>query len=190
MRKVLMFFLASVLLSSAAAAQYDIGYIAFYADVSRTTNCISSADIPDPPANVVNGYIYCLPGPLGQRCAEFQVNFPANTELITIINGPDINLTMGDIDTGIAVSVSRCLRNWTMLMQLVFYVNDSNLSALSFAPSSVSGLLVFCNCETGYPPEPIRVLNELILNVDPDDPACVFGTKELSWGAIKNIYKD
>lgn len=191
MKKVLMFFLVSVMLSGAAAAQYDMGYLAFFADASRTSNCVAESSIPPPPGNIVQCYIFCLPSVREQICAEFQVNMPANTALITTINGPDVSLTLGDMQTGISVSLAACINDWAWIMQVIMYVNDNSQTALTFAPSSVSGKLVFCQCEDwGYPEEPIRVLNSLLLNIDPGDPACVFGTREASWGAIKSMYKE
>jgi hypothetical protein len=152
MRKLLLLLLlASILLPGAATAQYDVGYVAFYADMGRSTNCISSESIPSPPANVVNVYIYGAAGALGLHCAEFQVNFPANTSIITILNGPDVNLTFGDLETGIAISTASCNNDWTLLLQVIMYVTDENQTALSFAPSGVSGFLVICNCQSGYP---------------------------------------
>lgn len=190
MKKVLMFFLASVLLSGAAAAQYDMGYMAFFTDASRTTNCVAESSIPPPPGNIVQCYIFCLPSVRGQMGAEFQVNLPANTALITTLDSPNVALSMGDLQTGISLAVGVCQTDWNWIMQVIMYVNDNSQTALSFAPHSGTGFLVFPNCEINFPTEDIRVLNQLLLNIDPGDPACVFGTSEASWGAIKSMYKE
>ena len=190
MRKVLMLVLASILLSSVAAAQPDTGYLAFFNDLSRTTNCISDENIPPPPGNVATLYVFCLPSINGQRGATFRIVFPAEVAPITTVLNPDISLALGDVVTGISLAINSCKRDWNWVIQVPMWVTGTDRLTLSFAEHSTSFELGFPNCETGFPLEDVILLNEMYLNVAADDPSCVFGTAELSWGAIKNIYKD
>jgi hypothetical protein len=189
MRKVLLIFLAAVLLASGVCAQ-EWPSLAFYADAGRTTNCIPTSAIPPAPGNVTQYYVFCKPSVRGMRGAEFKVNLPADVTLITVQNSPNISLSLGNVQTGIALSVSSCLTDWNWVVILVMFVNSTDQLTATFAPSDVSGLMVFPNCETGYPTEDAVALNNMYINVDPSSPLCVFGTGEKSWGAIKNIYRN
>jgi len=175
---------AALLLLAAGAANAQ--YIGLYADGDHTTWCASGVGFYP-----VDMWVWNLPGPLGQICAEFMVSYPPNVITSTITwNDPIISVTLGDLSSGLSVCYISCYWDWNWTAHQLLYVTDPTPTYCEIVPHPEVGVYQFANCEPGYPTEPTTKLTNLFLNYGPGDPECE-GTavEETSWGAIKSLYK-
>jgi hypothetical protein len=171
----------ALLLLSGAAFAGPTGYMGLYADADHTV-----CEVINPggfyPFEL---WIWCLPSDLGQICAEFMICYPPNVITSTVtFNTPIISVTLGDLSTGLSVCYVNCLWDWNWPAHQLIYLTDTTPAFIEICPHPDVGVYQFANCEPGYPTEPILILNHLALN-----QSCVIGTENVSWGAIKSLYK-
>jgi hypothetical protein len=136
-------------------------------------------------------WIWCLPGDLGQICAEFAIAYPANTIQSTVTTNPDVSVTLGDLPNGMSACKAGCVpAGWNWYFHQLVYVTDPTQTYIEIIPNPDVGVYQFANCEPGYPTEPCTKLTNLYLNYGPDAPECIeMATETKSWGAIKSLYR-
>lgn len=190
MKKLLMCFVGLLFLSGAVAAQ------------SPTIGLFGDQDVP--PAEPYNSHcmtgigmwifemwIWCLPSPDGQMCAEFAISYPANTIQSTVTpNAAIVSVTLGDLVNGMAVCYLTCQTTWNWCFHQQIYVTTTDATTIDIVGSPDNGgYLLFADCTPGYPLSDAVNLCGMQLNVDPGDPGCATGNAEASWGAIKSLFK-
>ena len=182
MKKVTLLVIALLLVSGAANAQG--GFIGLYTGEDHSYWCANGAGFYP-----VEMWILCLPGPLGQICAEFMICGPINTIPSTVTwNVPLISVALGDLDIGLSVCYNFCQYDWHWIAHRLYYVTDPTMTMLQICPHPDTGVYSFANCEPGYPMELCTVLTNLYLNYGPEEPECQgTGTQDASWGAIKSM---
>jgi hypothetical protein len=180
--------LVLVLLFAAGSVSAQEGYIGLFADDTHSSWCATGVGFWP-----VEVWVMCLPGALGQICAEFMVCNPANVITSTITwNTPLISVTLGDPDTGLSVCYVECQLNvWHWVYHRLYYVTDPTQTYIYICPHPDVGTIQFANCTPGYPTEPcIRYTNFYLNSAPPDDEECtVTATETASWGAIKSMYR-
>ena len=183
MKKVTL--LAIALLVIAGAANAQTGFIGLYTDETHSYWCAEGVGFYP-----VNMWVMCLPGPLGQICAEFMICYPPIViQSTTTWNTALISVSLGDLASGLSVCYIVCQYDWNWIAHQLLYVTDSATKAMAvICPHPDVGVYQFSNCEPGYPLEPCTVLTNLYLNYAPTEPECQgTGTQDASWGAIKSM---
>lgn len=180
MKKALLLGLALMLVSSVAFASE--GYIGLFVDAGHTSWCITN------PGGFLpfTMYVWCLPGSLGQICAEFMVTYPPNCIQSTIsANDPIISVTLGTLPTGMSVCYIECQYAWHWNFQQIIYSTDTAAGVFEIVAHPDAGAYQFANCTPGYPIEPCIKLTNLYMN-GVCGPTAVEST---SWGAIKGLFE-
>ena len=176
MKKALLLGLALLLVSGVANAQY----IGLYVDEHSTCHVYNPGGFF--PATF---WIWSLPGPNGQTCAEFMIVYPLNIITSTVTaNDPIISVTLGDLGTGMSVCFIDCQYDWNWSFQQLIYLTDTAPSHVELVGHPDTGLYQFANCLPGFPLEACTLLNHLALNTD-----CIVATEDASWGAIKGMFE-
>lgn len=176
MKKILLTIAAIALFAAPASAQmYSV-----WSDATMTV-CEFNTAAPYVPFNV---YLMLEPGPTGVFGAEYRFSAPATIIAQVTTPSPLIAVAMGDAlnGTGISLGFSSCqtapfvVYNWMMLPLAVtpgFFMVEANTS---------TGKLIVAECPGDRAELPATVYNYFGFN-----DACVVGTEETSWGAIKSM---
>jgi hypothetical protein len=183
-----MFFLAVLLISTAASAQSDT-YLCLFTDAEHTTWCGTAPSIPGP----VTMYIFQLTKPEGSQCAEFRLIYPDDPDLSTLMPdySDEINITLGELDEGISIGYDGCKVGWFLIASQMIITYSTTQFEISIVPHPVAGGPSYCGCETGFPKRDMTGWNSLYINYDPSAPECSeTAVAETTWGAIKAIYAD
>ena len=182
MKKALLLTVALLFVAGVVNAQ--TGYIGIFTGEDHSTWCASGAGFYP-----VEIWIMCLPGVLGQICAEFMVCYPLNViQSTTTWNTPLISVSLGDLASGLSVCYVVCQYDWHWICHQLLYVTDPTQTMVYICVHPDVGVYQFANCEPGYPTEPVCILSHLYLNYAPPDPECMgTATESASWGAIKSI---
>ena len=184
MKKVVLVAVALLLISGVASAQqsFPLGYIGLFTGEDHSFWCVSGAGFYP-----VEVWILCLPGSLGQICAEFMLCNPVNVITSTVTwNTPLISVSLGDLDVGLSVCYVSCQTDWHWIAHRLYYVTDGTQTMIEICPHPDVGVYQFSNCEPGYPIEPCTKLTNMYLNYTIEDEECqAMGTESASWGAIK-----
>lgn len=175
MKKVL---LAVMLLVFATPVFAADAYVALYADAGR-----SDCDVL-----IVGGFMpfevwVWFSSWRGVQAAEYKLTAPAGVIASTVTTNPDINVTLGDPWSGIAVSFQNCQTGWVWAQHVACYLTVASPAFILVEASPTAGALQIASCELGYPLFPAAVVNHLALN-----QGCVVATENASWGAIKSLF--
>ncbi len=136
------------------------GYIGLFTDEDHLNWYVTGT-----PVYSVEMWIWCLPGNLGQICAEFRICYPDN-----VIQGPIteneslISVTLGDLATGISLGYTNCQWDWHWCYHQTLWVIDQKPTFCKICPHPETGEYVFANCEEGFPLEPCIKLTDLCIN--------------------------
>ncbi len=187
MKKALLLAVALLLVASVASAQQSepLGYIGLFTGEDHSYWCASGTGMYP-----VEVWILCLPGSLGQMCAEFMLCNPANVITSTVTwNTALISVSLGDLDIGLSVCYVGCQTTWHWIAHRLYYVtDDAAQTKIEICPHPDTGVYSFANCEDGYPMEPCVKLTHMYLNYTIEDEECqTMGTQSASWGAIKSM---
>ena len=185
MRTLLLTVVAVALLTTTAAA-YDKGYVALFADETRSSWCVESTAFPFP----FDVWVFCLPSENGVRAVEFSLgDLPPTYFLTGRAVGPYISVTMGDVFYGISYSTYLCQTDWFLLDIYSMLATEPGQTAIWIEGHGDTGLISISNCLPGYPIEDAYVYTSVFVNYPPDSPECTgVGTEESSWGVIKGMY--
>jgi hypothetical protein len=180
MKKVTLLVIALLFVAGAANAQF----IGLYTDETHSYWCASGTGFYP-----VEMWVMCLPGPLGQICAEFMICYPANViQSTTTWNTDLISVSLGDLASGLSVCYVVCQYDWHWIAHQLIYVTNEDQTMVYVCVHPDVGVYQFSNCEPGYPLEPCSILTNLYLNYGPEEPECQgTGTQDASWGAIKSM---
>ncbi len=156
--------------------------IGLYSDESR-----SSCDFMAPGMAHFTVWVWVEPSDNGAFCAEYQLQAPAAGLIIqAAVQNPDANLTMGTAvgAPGLSICFPNCQFDWFWTTQIPCYALDSETQGyFTIIPHATSGSINTSSCiEPDHDLEDLIPLNEFGVNA-----ACVVGTEESSWGAIKSM---
>ena len=186
MKKAVLLAVALLLVAGVVNAQqsFPLGYIGLFTGEDHSAWCASGTGMYP-----VEVWILCLPGSLGQICAEFMLCSPLNVITSTVTwNTPLISVSLGDLDIGLSVCYVACQTDWHWIAHRLYYVIDPSQTMIEICPHPDTGVYQFSNCEPGYPIEPCTKLTNMYLNYTGEDPECqAMGTEDASWGAIKSM---
>jgi hypothetical protein len=104
-----------------------------------------------------------------------------------------ISVTLGTLPDGMSACVLNCQWDWIWIFQQTLYVTSTEQTHLEIIkhPDPLIPAIQFSNCNPGYPEEPVVVFTHLFVNYEATEPECGEpGTKNSTWGAIKNMYKE
>ncbi|MCK4549586.1 MAG: hypothetical protein KAU49_05435 [Candidatus Krumholzibacteria bacterium] len=171
--------LALICIVSQADATTDIG---IYVDEGHS-ECSSYPAL----YQVVNFWVWVLPGNDGMICVEYEITTPANViEAATTVN-PEAGYSIGDaiVPPGATVCFPTCRTDWIWIHQLTCLVTDSVPSIITLDPHGDYGIMRALNCiEPGEHYETMTKVNDVYLFQE-----CVLANQESSWGAIKSLLK-
>ncbi len=174
------------LISGAASALPQDGYIGLLANESRSCWCVSGVGFY--PAEM---WIWCLPSVRGQMCAEFAICYPPNVIQSTVTwNDPVISVSLGDLPSGFSVCFVECQMDWFWIGHQLLYVTDMTKTIVQICPHPDVGVYQFANCNPDYPTEPCKIFIHLYINYQYDDPECgwcLCPARESSWSVIKKM---
>ena len=130
-------------------------------------------------------FLMLEPGPDGAFAAEYRLSVPAGL-LVQVTNpAADISVAMGDATNGAGISIGflSCRTETAVVYDFVMFPMDAVPAYIMVEPNADTGKLIVATCEEPLRPEiPCAVYNYFGWN-----DACVVGTKESSWGAIKSL---
>ena len=190
MKRLLMIFLAVMLAASAASAQTQ-GYIGLFADDIHSVWCGTGFGTTPP---LLKMYIFGLPRTGGTFGAEFMIDYPDDPSIIpaTVTYHGDVNLTMGDLASGVSIAYNGCIEGWFMIADVDIYTTSPNQVIVQIVNHPTSGNIYFTDCEGARPVYPAVAFTNLYINyTDGVDPECSeTATAERTWGAIKQMYME
>ncbi len=162
----------------------EYGYIGLYADHERTSRCIFS--------DGGVGWLWCRPSKRGLERIIFRNQYPSNvTPIIFLTNDAEIDYIGGDEACGWTIRFNICQTDWIWVYCYSIDVNNTSMSSTDIAGECFSGSLDFQHCDSeAAQPDSVIVLSNLLFNYPLDSSECTVGVDEISWGAIKSIYKN
>jgi hypothetical protein len=141
------------------------GYIGIWADQNHL-----DCDVFPPQYTTFDVWIWCLPSVRGLQAAEFAVSFPATVITLSMVQRPDIAVSLGSLTTGISVAFSQndCQRDWVWMHHLTCMSLTTNVPGyIGIIPHPATLPLPayqFASCEPGYPIEPCMNSGPLYVN--------------------------
>lgn len=193
MKKVLLLAAALMMISSAASAQLDGWLDIFVSDLVGGHIVGESCVYPTGLSTPVDVYFIARPPSDGLRATECKIVMPDSCAILYEENyHPDVNVSLGDWDTGMSVSFFNCQTEPAILVCHLQWVTDTcpwstDCQVIVLGPHDESGLLGGATCAQGYPLYDAAHCCDVYLNCA--DPCSPIATKEESWGAIKSMYK-
>jgi hypothetical protein len=182
MRILLVAFVVVAVMSSGADAAPSKPYVGLFQDQTHSVTSVS------PPAFVPFDLWICwLPSAHGLQATEFQVTFPSNVIRMATVQNPDLAILIGCPPPGesyVCAVFTTCQTDWTWTHHLTCMLTVAAPSFIEIGPPSYTTILQAANCESGYPMEPVTVLNKFGINQDG-----VIGVESETWGAIKSLYR-
>jgi hypothetical protein len=126
-------------------------------------------------------WVWWLPSERGLHSTMFYLTYPSNVSPGAITPNPIRKFLIGCNDgyAPMCVTFRDCQCDWVWTHRQTCYLMDAQPSVMEFAT-----LLEAANCGTGYPVEPITILNKLALN-----QGAVIAVEPQTWGAIKSLYR-
>ena len=190
MKRLTLTALLLIVLSTGAFAQYEIGSIGLYTSVNAT-DCDYSFT-PYVPTDIYVVYYKSSAGPDGITAAEFRFDSPAGLIIVSAFTpSPIVNVSMGNISTGIALALDGCIGAGDD------YVHLGTISVLATVAGTPMTMKILESTELTLPPyTPLVAIcgsGNPIQSVlggwfTAPDGTCNVGTEEKSWGAIKEMY--
>lgn len=184
MKKLLLVIACLMLIAGSANATR--GYLALYADDSRASCSYYYDNVPA--AAIVNVYIFGLDNPgVGATCIEFAMSWPAGWMAFETIYNPDKSVTVGDIDTGIAICNFGCHSGWYWYAYKPLYHLTVVTDYVNLNVHSGTGEYRMTDCSE---PDVVKYDEVILLNNLALNQECLISTKPSSWGAIKSMYEE
>jgi hypothetical protein len=184
---------ALLLIALTTGAVAHEGSIGMYTDLSGT-DCDMNFT-PFVGASISILYFKSDSGPNGIFSAQFKVeSMTATLSIQEFVKSPEVSVTLGNVGTGISCSFSNCAGAGSD------YLLIGTLSVVTFMDEPQ--MLRIATAEDIVPENPPVAVRVTICDVDRTKQAvlggyftspnntCSTGTKEKSWGAIKEMYKD
>jgi hypothetical protein len=178
MRKALLIVLATMFVAGFAYGK-DKDFIGVYFDTGHSL-CSTTASGD----TYFYYYVFGRPQLRGLMAVEFKIVFPAMVyDFGSMTLNEDINLTLGDIQTGWSATFVQCMHEWIQIYRQRVYVDTSIApnGVIRIMPSDDSSNLGLSTCE--MQDAPFTVLNHGFINLP-----CIIGTQSASWGAIKSLF--
>jgi hypothetical protein len=177
MKKILLTIAAIALFAAPASAQM----LSLWTDEAMTACDFYGAQYAQFPV-----YLMLEPGPEGAFAVEYAQYFPAGLILNVTNSSPAISVASPDPANPGSTSVAfgTCQTETFWVYNWMLFAMDPTPGYITIEPHAGTGKLIIANCdeEAGRPERPCSVYNYFGWN-----DACVVGTKESSWGAIKNM---
>ncbi|MCK4235545.1 MAG: hypothetical protein KAX38_00400 [Candidatus Krumholzibacteria bacterium] len=128
-------------------------------------------------------------------CAEFAVVYPDPSIVIqsTVTNNDSICVALGTLADGLSICFCNCQWDWNWLCHQTLWVAPGTKAYIDIVvhPDPYILDIQFANCDSGLPIFPAIKYTHLYLNYDPSEPECgETDTKDATWGAIKNLYRE
>jgi len=182
MKKVLLLGIAMLLVATVVNAT-PYPYVGVYFDENRSSYCATGP-------GEVTLYVFVLPSDNGATAAELKMEVTGNIFAGSwTTNTSIINLTMGDIATGMSFAYINCMTDWNYVGTMsVFLLDATTPGGAVLGPHNQTGFMGTANCddEAGRPKEDAVVLTNAYFNTDPCPEV---GTEDASWGAIKSLFE-
>lgn len=183
MKKLLLSFVALVMLSGASFSQPAVGgYIGLFTDVAHTTFTLTHPGAGFLPFTM---YIYFLPGPLGMQGAEFQIAYPTNVIGSTVTPHDSISVSLGALSSGISIAFFNCQPTgvWVASHRQSCFLTSTAQTLIEIVAHSTSGAYQIASCELGFPLYPVTKFTNICCN-----QLCAVAAPNKTWGAIKNLF--
>jgi hypothetical protein len=163
MGKILLIALAAMIFAGGAGAQLlnpDNAYIGLFADVDRTRCEVGGSGNFN-----FYYYVFAKPSSEGIFAVEFSVWY---SEIVyergSMTLNPEINLTLGEIETGWAATFADCQTDWVQVFRQRVFCNADNVpdGAILLGPSQVSQFMGVATCD--LTDEWFTFMNQLFIN--------------------------
>jgi len=191
MKKWFLLILAMLLVGSAAQAKWPYAYLA--GDTVGGTNGANRIChvLGVPPYTEIELWVWFLPDPVkGMTAAEFRIVYPPSSDIIQgeVTSNPMAQVELGTLASGMSVSLgeSNCQYGWTWTHKQILVLRTWTPLWIRLAGHPVNGGYIYvASCEPGFPVYRCTPFSNFAIN-----QACVYGTRDASWGAIKSLYRE
>lgn len=134
-----------------------------------------------------NVYLMLEPGPTGVFAAEYMLVMPATPANVIVqlaTPSPDISVAMGSAtgEPGISLGFDTCHNETFMVYSFLMLPLGADPGYFMIEPHAETGKLIIAECPGIREELPATAYNHFGYN-----DACVVGTEESSWGAIKSM---
>ena len=141
------------------------GYIGIWADQYH-----SGCDVFPAQYALFDAWIWCLPSDNGLQAAEYAVSLPSKVIILSVVQNPDIAVSLGTLTAGISVAFGEgyCQTDWVWTHHVTcMSLTQADPGIIEIIPHP--GVLPqpayqFANCTLGFPIEPCAVLSNLYVN--------------------------
>jgi hypothetical protein len=177
MKKILLTIAAIALFAVPASAQM----YSLWSDASMTACEFYTAA----PYVAYNVYLMLDPGPDGAFAAEYMLTIPAGQLVQVPTPSPLISVAMGNATglPGISLGFLSCQTEPFVVYSFLMLALSVDSGFYMVEPNASTGKLIIANCVEPYRPE----VAATAYNYFGFNDACVVGTEESSWGAIKSM---
>ncbi len=172
--------------SAAQCRAEDYVTFGFYADALHTTNCAYAN-----PPTAIPIYFYMLISPVGDGVGALEMSIEQSSYNI-IVTTPEftdiVGATIGSIPGDIAISFIDCCEvGWFHVFTVQVIVMNQFPEYLAIGPWTGWTFPRVADCTIPYELWDVLEYYDVFINT----PGCgtVIGTKESTWGAIKDMYK-
>ncbi len=176
MKKAIIIALAMLVLSAPAMAQQ----YSLWGDEAMT-----SCDVQSGPYSPFTIYVFLDPGPQGAFAAEYKLTGPAGHFSTANVKAPFISAATIGVPfgaPGMAAPFLMCQSELIWIWQVTCMGPNTDPGLYMLSPNDDSGNLGIAICPGDRPLADATLLNYFGFN-----EACVVGTEESSWGAIKSM---
>lgn len=182
MKKGLLLGVALLLIASVASAQLPPqGFIGLFADDLHTEWCVTGT------GSMVL-YCFVLPPENGLDCVELRTVLSSATALAVfspVYNADVMQPVMGGVPGDLAACFGSCWGEWVRVFSATLFVMAPTPEMITLEPFTGSPYLKILDC-TGIEGEALKYV-DLYVNQGENCPET--GTRESTWGAIKNMYE-
>ena len=130
-------------------------------------------------------FLILEPGPDGAFAAEYRLTVPANLIAQVVNPAADISVAMGSATNGDGISIGflSCRTETAVVYDFMMFPTSAEPGFIMVEANLSTDKLIVATCEEPLRPEiPCSVYNYFGWY-----DACIVGTKESSWGAIKSL---
>jgi hypothetical protein len=184
MRKLLLISAVIAVATCGAHALPPKPYFGIYADASHLIQSVTPAVYSQ-----FSVWFWCLPSENGLQAIEFHVTYPSNVVVLSSVKNPGTIVALGcpyTYEPGFCAIFPEgsCQMDWVWTINLTCMVLTNQPGFIEVGPLSYQSVLEAATCQSGYPIEPVTILDKFGINQE-----AVIGVEPETWGGIKSLYR-
>jgi len=180
MKRVLLVvaFLILFVIAGDACALSPKPYVGLFADANHSIPCNGGS-------SSFNLYVWWLPSANGSLGTTYNLVLPSNVTIVSWTQSSEVAILVGcdcGISGGFCAVFAECQTDWVWSQRMACNVLDEEPSAIEIVPCVGGSSLTVANCY--YSVEPVTIMNKFCINQEP-----IVAVEEVTWGAIKSLYR-